>query len=148
MSVDFDFPREIAAQLAESRADAESLMVDACTISRVSGVPDEVTGEQTWVVLYPNPAWPADHPWKSGKCKVQALDPQESTPDAGGHAFTVQRYRVDVPVGSYKPEVGDVATITASVEDPYLVAREFHVVALLHKSLATAYRLAVTDQVA
>lgn len=121
--------------LPELRAEAESMMRDACMITREDpdGEPDDVTGERPRVQVY------------VGKCRVQALDPQEQTPEAGGHDYTVQRYRVDTPVGGFKPAKGDVATITASESDPHLAGRSYRVVALLHKTQATAYRLAVMD---
>lgn len=81
----------------------------------------------------------------SGKCKVQNLDPQEATPQVGGAVVTSQRYRVDVPVGEYAPEEGDVVTIVATALDPNMVGRTYRVLAPMHKTAATAYRMAVTD---
>ena len=50
-----------------------------------------------------------------------------------------------VPVAAFVPVVGHVITITAATIAPGLVGREYRVVALLHKSLATAYRLGVEE---
>jgi hypothetical protein len=125
-----------ASAVLAGRAAAEKLMVDACTIDR-PGVP--ATDPTTGVVT------PALTTVYMGVCKVQGLDPQERTREAGGYIFTVQRYRVDVPVGAYSPEVGDLVTITSSTLDPYL-SGPLRVVALLHKTFATAYRLMVTDR--
>lgn len=143
-----DLGAELTAQLLESRGDAESLMLDACTI----GDPGEpVTDPDTGMVTtpltarYPDPAWPDEHPWKTGPCKIQGLDPQELNPEAGGATLTVQRYRVDVPVGAYVPAIGDVVEVGTARLDPNLVGRRYRVVALLHKSYATAYRLAVEE---
>lgn len=132
-----DLGVELAAQLLESRADAESLMLDACTIVRLGDPVDAPDGGVTTpeTTLY------------TGKAKVQSLDPQERNPEAGGATFTVQRYRLDIPVGAYAPAIGDVATITAAAADPNLVGRKYRVVALLHKTLATAYRLALEEAV-
>jgi len=132
-----DLATELAARLAESRADAESLMLDSCTIGVLGAtVTDPNTGTTTTPVT----------PLYTGRCKVQGLDPQESNPEAGGATLTVQRYRVDIPVGSYAPEVGHVVEITAAALDANLMGRKYRVVALLHKTLATAYRLAVEEQ--
>lgn len=130
-----DLGSELADVLPEMRADAESLMRDTCTVTREDpdAPVDEVTGVRPRVEVY------------AGRCKVQGLDPQEQTPEAGGHDYTVQRYRVDVPVAAYTPAVGDVATIDTAELDPNLAGRSYRVVALLHKTYATAYRLAVTD---
>lgn len=117
------------------RAVAEEGMVDTCTITRVdpNGEENPVTGVKPRVQVY------------SGRCKVQALDPQERDAASGGFEWTTQRYRVDVPVGSYAPAEDDVVKIATATNDPHLGGREYRVLALLHKSLATAYRLAVED---
>lgn len=80
-----------------------------------------------------------------GRCKVQTLDPQEANPVAGGATYTVQRYRIDFPVGAFRPAVGQAVTITAATLDPNLTGRTFRVVALMHKTAGTAYRLAVEE---
>lgn len=110
-------------------------MVDSCTIGRGDddGDLDPVTGQIPVVEVY------------AGRCKVQTFEAYEQTPEAGEFDFTVQRYYVHVPVGEYAPAVGDVVTIVSARLDPHLAGRKFRVVALLHKSLATAYRLAVTN---
>lgn len=126
---------EVAAALPELRRQAESLMKDACTVHRVVGENTDQDGNVTPVVslVY------------AGKCKVQAIDAQESTPEVGGGTSTVQRYRVDVPVGSFPPAVGQVVSVTVARFDPFLVGRTFRVTGLLHKSMATAYRLGVEE---
>jgi hypothetical protein len=129
---------DLAQVLPELRAEAESLMVDACTVGRPG---DPVTDPNTGVVTAPLT------PLYAGKAKVQTWQAQESNPEAGGATFTVQRYAVHVPVGSFSPEVGDVVTITAAALDANLVGRKYRVVALLHKSMATAYRLGVEEMV-
>lgn len=143
-----DIGAELAAQLVESRADAESLMLDTCEIGELGDpVTDPDTGEVTvpLVVEYPDPSWPDDHPWKHGPCKVQGLDPQELNPEVGGATLTVQRYRVDTPVGSFVPAVGKVVDMKTAALDPNLAGRRYRTVALLHKTLATAYRMAVEE---
>lgn len=129
-----------AADMAEFRAMTEGMMVDTCTITRIIGEPIDDDGAVT----------PERETAYEGKCKVQSLDPQEATPEAGGHTFTIQRMRVDVPVAKtvedYKPQIGDQVTITTSELDPHLVGTKYRVAALLHKTRATAYRLAVTNE--
>lgn len=128
------FAGDITAALLELRALAESLMVDTCTITAPGeGDPDPVTGDVPRVPVY------------SGRCKVQSFDAQESNPEAAGTVYTVQRYRVDVPVGSFAPVVGAEVTMTAVTLDPFLIGRKYRVVGLLHKSMATAYRMAVEE---
>jgi hypothetical protein len=124
------------AALQAGRALAEALMLDTCVIERESGTTtDPDTGDivTTWATVY------------TGRAKVQTYEAQESNPDAGGSIRTSQRYTVHIPVGSYEPEVGDRITITAAATDPHIVGRKYRVAALLHKTLATAYRLGVED---
>lgn len=120
------------------RAAARALMVDACTITHPG---EQVTDRRTGGV-YAVP----DTLEYTGACKIQSYQPFEQNPEAGAHSYTIQRYSVHVPVGAYVPHIGDVVTITAAAMDPHLVGRTYRVVALLHKSLATAYRLAITDE--
>ena len=122
-----------ASALRAGRVAAERDMLDTCTISPVTGV-DESTGAPTLgTAVY------------TGKCKVQTSQAQEANPEAGGATYTVQRYAVHVPVGAFVPAVGHVVTITVAALDANLVGRQYRVVALLHKSLATAQRLAVEE---
>lgn len=125
-----------AAALESGRRIAASLMLDSCTIVRLGQeTTDPDTGEPVIpeTLLYTGPA------------KVQTYEAQESNPEAGGAVLTVQRYAIHIPVGSYAPEVGHVVEITAAALDPNLSGRRYRVVALLHKTLATAYRLGVTE---
>jgi hypothetical protein len=123
----------LAGALPMLRAQAESAMLDTCTVRPVTGV-DESTGAPTLgTAVY------------TGKCKVQTSQAQEANPEAGGAVYTVQRYAGHVPVDAFVPAVGHVVTITAASLDAGLVGRQYRVVALLHKTLATAYRLAVTE---
>ena len=128
----------LASALPGLRAQAESMMRDQCTIG-VLGEPqtDPDTGDVTTPmdVLY------------TGPCRVQTYEAQESNPEAGASVRTVQRYQVHIPVGSYAPEVGHVVEITTAALDPYLSGRRYRVEALLHKTLATAYRLSVHEEV-
>lgn len=113
-------------------------MLDTCLIERPGPAElDRLTGdlEPVSAVVY------------VGKCRVQTYQPQEYTPEVGGHTASVQRYFVHLPAAAYAPAVGDVVLIESTALDPMLVGRRFRVVALLHKTAATAYRLAVTDQV-
>lgn len=131
-----DLGAELTAQLLESRADAESLMLDTCTIGILG---DPVTDPVTDVVTTPL------DPLFTGRAKVQTWEAQESNPEAGGATMTVQRYAVHIPVGSYAPKVGHVVEITAAALDPHLAGRRYRIVALLHKTMATAYRLGVEE---
>lgn len=129
---------------------AERLMVDRVTIGR-PGPPmtDPDTGEVTTpeVSFYPAPSWPEDHRWKRGPGKVQTYEAYPENAVAGGQVNTEQMYRVDVPVGSCDPRPGDIVTIVEAQIDPNLAGRKYRVTGLLHKSMPTAYRLRVKEDV-
>lgn len=110
-------------------------MVDSCTIRSVSESLDETTGAitATYTTLY------------AGRCKVQTAESIPARAEVGGATLTVQRLRVDVPVGSFAPAVGLQVLVTAATFDPHLAGRVFVVTGLLHKSMATAYRLMVEE---
>lgn len=110
-------------------------MLDECTVQRVTGETTDDDGHvaATYALIY------------TGRCKVQTYNGQEANPEVGGSTATVQRYAVHVPVGAFEPAVGQVITITRAALDPYLVGRDFRVVALLHKTAGTAYRLGVEE---
>lgn len=128
---------EVGPALAILRQEAESLMVDACTVSRKTG---QTTNPSTGVVsdTYADPFY-------SGRCKVQARDVEPTTPEAGDRAYTVLRLTVHLPMSVTGVEVGDRITVTSSTHDPDLVGRNFRVVAPFHKSFATARRVPVEE---
>ena len=115
------------------------------TIGRSMGALDPETFDPVLTPVYPDPAWPEDHPLKAGPARVQTYEPVQRDVEVGGGQATIQRYAVHVPIESCRPEVGDVVTVTACALDANLVGREFTVRGLLHKSAATAYRLLVDD---
>ena len=119
------------------RRAAESLMLDTARVDEVTGSTVDANGAEvdTYTQRY------------AGKCKVQSTSSSESTPVAGGATFTIQRSEVHFPVGSFSTAVGQVVTLETCALDPLLVGHTFRVVALLHKSAATAYRLGVEETV-
>lgn len=126
------------------RRRAEAQMVDRCEIRGVPtvGDMDPVTGlrpETPGALIY----GPAVAP-HFGRCKVQTYEAQESTPQSGQHVYSVQRYAVHIPATVNVP-VGHTVTVTASVLDPALVGASYRVAGYLHKTMATANRLAVDE---
>lgn len=119
------------------RRRAESLMVDACVVRGKStfGAMDDDTGlkvETVGAVVY------------EGRCKIQTYEAHESTPASGQHVWSVQRYTIHL-LATVEVTVDCMVTVTASVLDEHLVGRRYRVAAFLHKSLATANRLAVDE---
>ena len=121
------------------RIEAESLMLDTCTVGRPGApVTDPVTGQVTTPLT----------PIYSGKCKFQQTLAQSSNPVAGEHQFTVQDVRWDTPVGAGPFLVDDVVTATAVALDPGLAGAVFRVTDPFHKTAATAQRTRVERVVA
>lgn len=118
------------------RLKAEALMLDTCAITR-PGAP--VTNLSTGVVTVPTVAV------YSGKCKVQQTVSQASNPTAGGHQFTVQDARLDLPVSAGPVRVDDAVTLNSAVLDSQLVGRVYRVIEVFHKSFATAQRTRVEE---
>lgn len=115
----------IAAALPELRAQAESLMRDTCSVSRVTGaaIVDEREVPATAAVY-------------AGRCKVQELANVETSPDVAGATVTVLRYRLDLPVSAGPFKVGDIATVGA---------RTFRITSMHVKTWQTAQRLPVDE---
>jgi hypothetical protein len=125
--------------LAQGRAEAEAIMLDACTITRPSGAEGEIDPETG--LREPAPTITV----YTGKCKVQTYEPDESARESGDHVWVQQRYHLHLPVGVGPVKVDDTATIIAAAADPQLAGRSYRVAGLHHKSLATAQRLLVDE---
>lgn len=128
-----------ASVLARARAAAVALMVDACTITRVTGsTTSPVTGVVTEVTttVY------------AGVCRVQdkgALGAASSS-DTVGQAFLRQLgWQLQLPMSVTGLAVGDRVTVTSSAHDPDLVGRVFAVRDLFHGTHKTARRVAVEE---
>ncbi|MFI2563012.1 DUF6093 family protein [Paenarthrobacter sp. NPDC018779] len=121
--------------LSRGRVAAERLMLDQCTITR-PGEPttDPDTGEVTngSAAVY------------SGKCKVQSKDSSTSSPEAGGHSFTVVSRQVHIPAGSADVRDDDVIIVTAA-QLSQLVGRVYRVDGFTPDSFDTAFRLPVKE---
>ena len=134
-----------AVQLTKrGRAAAERLMVASCEIRKPSTfgelAPDTGLRPETPGALVYGPGV-APH---FGRCKVQTYEAHESTPDSGGHQYSVQRYSVHIPAAA-EVDVDDMVTITAAALDPNLVGRRYRIAGYLHKTFATANRLQVDE---
>jgi hypothetical protein len=122
------------------QAAAERLMVDTCTVTRVTagGAFNETTGQyaaDTTSTVY------------SGKCRVQMRDGLARDITAGERAQMVGRFVVNLPITATGIQVDDTVTITATGtdSDADLTSRTFRVAGLFHKTYATARRLVVEE---
>jgi hypothetical protein len=124
------------AVLAGRRA-AEALMVDACTIQRVTGTStNDTTGvvTPTYSMIY------------AGKCRVQQIVPVSKPADIGQAQVWLQRLELQVPISVTGIASDDLVTITASLLDAELAGRTFRVRELGHKTHLTARRVQLEEQ--
>lgn len=128
----------VAGILARGRVQAEALMTDACTITRVTGQTlNEVDGtyNDTTSTVY------------TGKCRVQLRNMAVAAlPLSGERQVVAQQLEVSVPIAAGEAQVGDKITVTASAHDPQLVGRVYRVREEVRKSHATARRLVVQEE--
>ena len=125
---------DVLAILPVLRAQAESLMIDECTITRPGEpVTDPETGDVTNepVTVY------------EGKCKVQSRATEATNPEVGGATFTVVSRQVHIPANSADVQNDDVVTITASRMNVFTVGKQYRVEGFEPDSLDTAARLPV-----
>ena len=124
--------------LMRGRALAESLMVDTCTVARVTG---ESTNEDTGVVT------PTTSTVYTGRCRIQQsqLGADSVPANPGDAAVRLVAFEVQLPMSVEGIRVHDRITVTASTLDPDLVGRTFVVLGLAHKTHMTARRLQVQE---
>jgi hypothetical protein len=120
------------------RVAAGRLMVDTCTITRVTGQsvnPNTGAVTDTTTTIY------------TGKCRVQTSGQgAQSSPVTPGEAFIrLLSVEIQLPITVTGLQVADKITVTASVMDADLVGRVFHIRDLAHKSHATARRVQVQE---
>jgi hypothetical protein len=129
---------DITAALPGLRAEAEAMMVDACTITH-AGTDDTTFDPDTGT--YTNDA---DSTVYTGPCQVQVSDGLTAQQtEAGGAELTVTRVMVKIPVTATGVQVGDLVTITTATNDADLEGQVFTVVGLHAKTFATSRRLQV-----
>jgi hypothetical protein len=134
-----DLAAEVLAALPGMRKQAESLMTDRCVVRRNTG--ETATDPDTFEVV------PVFDVLYAGKAKLSTYDAFESSHESAGATVTTQRSNVHFPVGAFAMQIGDVVTITASV-DPLLVGRSYRLAQQAPvKTHATAYRCFVDENI-
>lgn len=126
-----------ATALARGQQLAESLMVDACVIRRITYVSDPVTGVQSAMgpEIY------------SGRCKIQSTAAAASSrrDEAGQASRLVLPMELHLPVSATGLAADDQVTVTASAHDADLVGRLFRIRDLMHKTMPTARRVGIEE---
>lgn len=123
--------------LARGRALAESLMVDACIIKRVTAeATDTFSGTitPTFATIY------------TGKCRVQHREAQGREEQPGETWLLMLLLELQLPTSVTDLRVDDQVTITASAHDSDLVNRTFYIRDLMHKTHATARRVSLQER--
>lgn len=110
-------------------------MVDTVRIEALTGATELIGGEEvpTRALVYQGPA------------RFQSLEAYEQSPSVPGGNVTVQRNGLSIPVAAGPAQVGHLVTCLTSALDPHLPGREYRVAALLHKTFATAQRVALEE---
>ncbi|MDN6566958.1 MAG: DUF6093 family protein [Actinomyces sp.] len=87
---------------------AESMMTDTCTVSRLSAGVDEDGYDTTVETLV-----------YSGRCKVRTYDPQTNEQVSAGSPTNTQRYIAHFPVGTQVRD-GDIVRVAGRARPLYL----------------------------
>lgn len=116
----------------DGRAAAESLMVDACAVTRPGA---QTLNETTGVLTTATTAVYA------GKCRVKA-ETSDTQTAAGDRATMIRRFTVSLPMAVTTVAVDDVVTITTSALDAGLPGMVLVVNGAAAGSQVTARRLA------
>jgi hypothetical protein len=125
---------DLAAELPNLRAHAESMMLDACTVTRTApGTFNDATGVETvgsTTTVY------------SGPCRLRMARGGGSPTDAGEAQWTLSGVTVSLPVStSGDVQTGDVVTLTASALDADAVGLVAQVKGVHWQTFSTARRL-------
>lgn len=115
---------------------AESLMVDECTITKVTGATDNADGTvtKTTETVY------------SGKCRLQTYDPYERQAPVGEVEVTIRRDVLLLPVGGTENvTTGHEVTFTSAALDSSIVDRVFRVAGPSRKTHQTQRKLYVEE---
>lgn len=120
--------------LSRGRAIAERLMVDTCTIARVSAGTDfnDTTGGYSGG---------SSTPVYDGACRVKPKDNADRVVQFGEQAVSFWPFLVAVPMSVTGVQLDDVVTITASESDPSLIGVQLRVREVPSGSQLTARRL-------
>ena len=137
----------VAGVLRKGRAQTEKRMRATAIVVRKIGTTVDDYGREVPELkqVYPDPSWPDNHPYKSGKCYFRY--PGLANPsvfDSAGITITQSKIVGRFPFG---PEfaVGDVVTIISDLDTPHLAGTELTVSSIDDQSQATAQRLLLDD---
>lgn len=126
---------DLAEALLELRPEAESRMVDTCTVQRPGETtPDPLTGAD--VTAYT--------PVYSGRCELKAANLQAHEAESATSQVTVQTFTLKVPNAAPALLPGDLVTFAADTFTPRLRNMKARVDGVHVGSFTTAQRVPVT----
>lgn len=115
----------VALDLTTARAAAETLMVDACTITLdAQGGDDDTLDQNTGHLTSPNPDTTSIY---TGKCHFHASANVPRIMEEGGVSITTAAYEATIPSSAGVPPPGAVFTLTACAWDAAMVGRSWRV---------------------
>lgn len=118
----------VLAELGAIQAQAESLMIDTCSVQRPVG---ETTSDTGAIITTYTPVY-------TGKCRVRHPQGQVNVAESASSSVTTQQYELHVPVTAGPFNVGDVATVGT---------RLFRVIGRHLQTFQSAQRLPCTEVV-
>jgi len=124
--------------LLRGRKAAEALMVDACTVTRITGETVTTTGA---IINTTAPVY-------AGKCRIQVRTRERlggSGREIGEAYVIVSRLELHLPMTVPDILEGDLVVITASLYDPNLVNRPFTVRDSINKTHLTSRRITILE---
>ena len=125
-----------ASVLVRGRQAAEALMVDACTITRVTG---QTTNTQTAAIT------PTTATVYTGKCRLQQQG-RMSRPTTVAEEYVFQTQReLQLPMSVTGVRINDIVTVTASALDPDSAGRTYWVRELFDKTHGTSRRIGIEE---
>lgn len=124
--------------LLRGRAAALALMTDAVAVTRLNPAGSTTDGETGVITAAYTTVY-------SGAAKVQSRQVVARQANVGEAERWITHREVHLPVTATGVQADDIVTVTASVLDPDLVGKVFHVRDVLDKSYATARRLGVVE---
>lgn len=124
------------AAIQHGRIRAEALMVDTCSIKRVTSSstdPDTGVVTPTYATVY------------TGKCRLKLASAVARPLTVGEAQVFLQHPTLSLPAATTGVQIDDIVTITASALLPSLVGRVFHVRGLPGASHMTAARFEIME---
>lgn len=138
----------ITFTLGAGRSAFRARMRGTCVIRRYGERTTDADGRVTApsTVIYPDPAWPADHPDKGGPCYTRYPGMAfEQNFESAGATVVESRVVVRIPFGAVIRPYDEIEIIT-DPDNPQLAGTKYQVASIDDQSQGTAQRLLCRDR--